>query len=419
MDITADITMDIRVDIDINPNPPPRDIAVTSHLYEHHDLLPNRIPKAIIRASPHTRVQTWSNKAAENWSKLRESAQKSASRHPAPLTTEQLDIAKTKKGDLFVVVGELLYSPDSDSDSDIDEAPRPPKNTKTTINDNSNRLSSENIWASHLVCIRACNVRGNLYALVSDVNDKRLWNFLALPQNVNDWVAYYPEFTGYPDEEQAKQHKTRRTVWKRKMVAFCSGSLGIKRTYNHFFDSKNTDKMAKALPTVIKKKSPAGKSPPAATTAPSQAEAVQQNQGTPCANYVRSFEVTNRLLYPTDPSVGLDEKEIDEIIKACTTLWRLQEGHLTEECVREISQGVQRGLLVGKPALPPFQHHAFVLNCLVMSRSAGRRYSVVKWDDIIEDAFDMAWNTTNPHPVDGRGNKVWNFGSEVIALDDD
>lgn len=35
--------MDITMDMDININTsPPKDIAVTSYLYEHHDLLPGR-----------------------------------------------------------------------------------------------------------------------------------------------------------------------------------------------------------------------------------------------------------------------------------------------------------------------------------------------------------------------------------------
>lgn len=223
-------------------------------------------------------------------------------------------------------------------------------------------------------------------------------------------------------------------------MAFCSESLAVKRSYNV---PNNNNKMGTTLSTVVK--NPLGNGLPAA--APSQAEVVQQNQEALCVDYARSCEATNRLLYPIDPSVGLDEKEIEEITKACTVsqtvshrsiaiteiqvwlthnipsllqiLWRLQEGYLTEECVRETNQGVRRGLLVGKPPLPPFQHQAFVLNCSVMGTNTARRQSVVKWDDIIEDAFDTAWETTYPHPVDGRDDEVWNFSSEVIVIDDD
>ncbi|KAJ4411288.1 hypothetical protein N0V85_003859 [Neurospora sp. IMI 360204] len=145
---------------------------------------------------------------------------------------------------------------------------------------------------------------------------------------------------------------------------------------------------------------------------PVSAPAEIAREDAPSVGQSRAFQLTNRLLYPTDPDVGLDKEEIEEITETCKTSWNLQKGHLTEDHIREISRCIRKGLLVGKPALPPFKHQAFVLNCSILARNAAKRKMAVVWNNIIEDAFDMAWNTTCPHPS-GRG--AWS--SQVIVID--
>lgn len=141
------------------------DVAVTSHLYKYHVLIPNRPQGAIIKAAPNSKSGTSSLRAAENLTRLRQSAKHSAIRHPSPLTTEQLDLAQAPKGDLFVVVGELLYSPDSSN-----EAPKPNKCTPDSSGGEQEEEEQENpnVWTSHLVCTKARSERCNLFALVSE-----------------------------------------------------------------------------------------------------------------------------------------------------------------------------------------------------------------------------------------------------------
>lgn len=271
------------------------DIAVTTHLYEHHVLTPNRPQGAIIRAAPNSKLETSSRKATENLTRLRESAKNSAIHHPILLTIEQLDVAQAPEGDLFLVVGELLYSPDSS-----EKAPKP---KQCTLDSSGSEQEGEveedepNVWASHLVCTKVRAERCNLFALVSDKEGKS-WTFLSLPQTVNDWVAYYQEFTGYPVEVQESQHKKRRAAWKQRITAFCAPILG----YDSCQDGDKTSavRVAKEL-QVLKTSAEVGQNP-------SYAEHVEQS---------RAFQLTNRLLYPDDPNDGFDEYEVDEIAEAC------------------------------------------------------------------------------------------------------
>lgn len=121
---------------------------------------------------------------------------------------------------------------------------------------------------------------------------------------MNDWVAYYPEFTGYPDEVQVNQHKMRRTVWKRRINAFCAEFLGSRMGNNN------------KKPTTVPKPRSGNPTPKAPTPAPAVDVVVQNNVAPPRVSVEqlsRAFEVTNHLLYPTDPNVELDQREILEI----------------------------------------------------------------------------------------------------------
>ncbi|KAK3493973.1 hypothetical protein B0T13DRAFT_531342 [Neurospora crassa] len=347
------------------------DIAVTSHLYEHHVLTPNRPQGAIIRAAPNSKLETSSRKATENLTRLRQTAKNSATHHPSPLTIEQLDVTQASKGDLFLVVGELLYSPDSS-----EKAPKPKQCTSDSSgSEQEGEVVEEeeepNVWGSHLVCTKARAERCNLFALVSDKEGKS-WTFLSLPQTVNDWVAYYQEFTGYPVEVQESQHKKRRAAWKQRMTAFCAPLLGNDNCQDGDRTSvvrvANELQVLKTLAEVVQN--------------PSYAEPVEQS---------RASQLTMRLLYPDDPKDGLDEYEVKEIVETC---------QVTKQHICKISHCVWRGLLVNKPVLSPFKHQAFIFNCSILARNAAKRTMAVVWDNIIEDAFDMAWGTTCPQPSD-------------------
>ncbi|KAK1775779.1 hypothetical protein QBC45DRAFT_382540 [Copromyces sp. CBS 386.78] len=365
-----------------------KDIAVTSHLYEHHVLTPNRPQGAVIKAARNSKPQISSKGAAENLTTLRQSAKDSANRHPSQLTAEQLDIVQAPKGDLFVVVGELLYSPDSS-----DGAPK--SNTCTPDNSDGEQEEEEgpSVWASHLVCTKARSERCNLLALVS-TEEGTSWYFLSLPQSVNDWVAYYQEFTGYPDELQDSQHKRRRAAWKHRITAFCALFLGS--------DNRQVGDKTSAV-----------RSGEEVSVPKTSAEVGQNTSNVEPAEHARVFQLTKRLLYPADPNDGLEECEVEEITETCQTTWKLQKGQLTKKHIREISRCVVEGFLADKPALPPFKHQAFILNCSILARNAAKREMAVVWDNIVEDAFDMAWNTTCAHP---SGREAWS--SEVIVIDD-
>ncbi|EGO60428.1 hypothetical protein NEUTE1DRAFT_97596 [Neurospora tetrasperma FGSC 2508] len=360
------------------------DIAVTSHLYKHHVLTPNRPQWAIIKAAPNSKSETSSRKATENLTRLRQSAKNSAIHHPSPLTIEQLDVAQAPEGDLFLVVGELLYSPDSS-----EKAPKPKQGTSDS---NGGKQEGEveeeeeepNVRASHLVCTKARAERCNLFALVSDREGKS-WTFLSLPQTVNDWVAYYQEFTGYPVEVQESQHKKRRAAWKQRITAFCAPLLGTDNCQGG--DKTSAVRVTKEL-QVLRTSAEVGQNS-------SYAEHIEQS---------RAFQLTMRLLYPDDPNDGLDEYEVEEIAGTC---------QITKQHIREISHCVWIGLLANKPALSPFKHQAFIFNCSILARNAAKRNMAVVWDNIIEDAFDMAWNTTCPQLSD-RG--AWS--SQAIVIDD-
>ncbi|KAK3949334.1 hypothetical protein QBC32DRAFT_327065 [Pseudoneurospora amorphoporcata] len=376
-----------------------KDIAVTSHLYEHHVLTPNRPQGAVIKAARNSKPQISSKGAAENLTTLRQSAKDSANRHPSQLTAEQLDIVQAPKGDLFVVVGELLYSPDSS-----DGAPK--SNTCTPDNSDGEQQEEEgpSVWASHLVCIKARSGRCNLLALVSK-EEGTSWYFLSLPQSMNDWVAYYQEFTGCPDELQDSQHKRRRAAWKHRITAFCALFLGS--------DNRQVGDKTSAV-----------RSGEEVSVPKTSAEVGQNTSNVEPAEHARVFQLTSacstRLIQTRDlrntklRRSRKHARHMAEIsIPFTQTIWKLQTGQLTKKHIREISRCVVEGFLVDKPALPPFKHQAFILNCSILARNAAKRKMAVVWDNIVEDAFDVAWNTTCPHP---SGREAWS--SEVIVIDD-
>ena len=235
--------------------------------------------------------------------RLRQSAKDSADRHPSPLTAEQLDIVQVPKADLFVVVGELLYRPDSSNG-----APKSNPRTLDSSNDEQQEDEKEEgptVWASHLICTKVRSERCNLFALVSDEEGgRKSWTFLSLPQSGNDWVVYYPEFTGYPDALQDSQHKRRRAVWKQRIAAFCALFLA---TGNGKDGGDKTSAAVRGAEEV---------------SVPETSSAVVGGQTTSShvepAEHARVFQLTRRLLYPSGPNGGgIDEYGVQEITETC------------------------------------------------------------------------------------------------------